>query len=243
MAKRYVVGDSLDPLIAIWHAILREPETLAGSYERLWNEQLDEPGEHFNRVRAEYNEHGGSARLLYLLARCVKNAPRWNKSGGFSQSADKRRKGMQPAKMRRNIDGCHELLGGKATAVAADAIDVLEDAGPSDLAYLDPPWQGTTEGSDTRYHQGFDRGRLEELLAALNEREVRWILSYDGRHGDKVYGPPLPAALVGQHFELAAGRSSQATLNGRTAETFESLYLSPGFSQKIEAEPQQLVAL
>jgi DNA adenine methylase len=65
------------------------------------------------------------------------------------------------------------------------------------------------------------------MLTALNSRRVPWILSYDGRHGDRTYGPPLPQDLVGAHFELAAGRSSQATLSGRSAETIESLYLSP----------------
>jgi DNA adenine methylase len=236
LAKRYVIGDSLEPLMDIWSAILTAPTTLASAYEDLWEEQSKEPREHFNRVRSEYNDQGGAARLLYLLARCVKNAPRWNKRGGFSQSADHRRKGMHPSRMGAQINGCHGLLSGNTTPLAKDAIETSAMAGSSDLVYLDPPWQGTSSGSDTRYHKGFDRTDLEAVLASLNVRRVPWVLSYDGRHGEKTYGPLLPQGLFGAHVELAAGRSSQATLSGRSAETFESLYLSPILGDEIPAE-------
>jgi len=246
LADRYVIGDSLEPLMDIWGAILSTPTALASAYEDLWEEQKTEPGEHFNRVRTEYNEKGGAARLLYLLARCVKNAPRWNKGGGFSQSADHRRKGMRPSRMRAQIERCHELLSGTTTALSQDAVATSAMAGASDLVYLDPPWQGTSAGSDTRYHSGFDRADLEAMLTSLNTRQVPWILSYDGRHGERTYGPPLGGDLIGAHIELAAGRSSQATLSGRSAETFESLYLSPTLAGEISAataNPQLAVAL
>jgi DNA adenine methylase len=76
------------------------------------------------------------------------------------------------------------------------------------------------------YHESLSRERLIDFLADLNRRGVSWILSYDGRHGEKTYGAPLPAELRAERPELNAGRSSQATLNGRTAITIESLYLS-----------------
>ena len=237
LAKRYVIGDSLEPLMDIWSAILSTPAALASAYEELWEEQNTKPREHFNRVRSEYNEKGGAALLLYLLARCVKNAPRWNKRGGFSQSADHRRKGMHPARMRNQINGCHEILAGSTIPLAKDAVATSAMAKSSDLVYLDPPWQGTSSGPDTRYHEGFDRADLEAMLTSLNARRVPWILSYDGRHGDKIYGPPLQQDLIGAHIELAAGRSSQATLNGRSAETFESLYLSPTLIEERCAGP------
>ncbi|HEY3434420.1 MAG TPA: DNA adenine methylase [Solirubrobacterales bacterium] len=244
LAERYVIGDSLEPLMDIWSAILATPTALASAYEELWQEQDTEPREHFNRVRSEYNEQGGAARLLYLLARCVKNAPRWNKRGGFSQSADHRRKGMTPSRMRTQINGCHELLSGSTTPLARDAAATSAMAGASDLVYLDPPWQGTSSGSDTRYHQGFDRADLEAMLASLNARRVPWILSYDGRHGDRTYGEPLGPDLIGAHIELVAGRSSQATLSGRSAETIESLYLSPALIEETSAGPvEQQLAL
>jgi DNA adenine methylase len=233
-AARYVIGDSLRPLIGIWKRVLGDPDAFAAEYEGIWRGQLAEGGpQHFNRVRAEYNRDGEAAKLLYLLARCVKNAPRFGRTGRFNQSPDHRRKGMNPAKMRRQIEGCGELLGSRTIAVAGDAVECLAAAGPDDLVYLDPPWQGTTEGPDARYHQGFPRARLETLLADLNERSVPWILSYDGRTGARTYGRPLPRHLRAAHLDLHAGRSSQATLSGRDDRTVESLYIAPALGTNV----------
>lgn len=226
MAETFVIGDSLEPLISIWKAVVERPDELADEYERLWEEQLEVGPQHFNQVRSSFNESGGAGALLYLLARCVKNAPRFNKQGGFSQSADHRRKGMRPDKMRREVRGAHYLLRGVTRTVAADAEETVASAGRRDLVYMDPPWQGTTEGPDKRYHQGFERTRVEAMLDSLNRRGVPWVLSYDGRCGDKTYGEPLARELWGAHHELHAGRSSQATLVGRSDTTVESVYVS-----------------
>jgi DNA adenine methylase len=144
----------------------------------------------------------------------------------FNQSQDKRRLGMRPDKMRREILGAHYLLRGKADAVVGDFEEVVARAQPDDLIYMDPPWQGTSGGRDTRYHQGLSRDRLVAVLESLNRRRIPWLLSYDGRCGAKTYGAPLPSELA-MRLELEAGRSSQATLNGVEAVTVESLYVSP----------------
>ena len=225
LADRYVLGDSLPELVDIWQAIVAAPDRLAGDYAAIWHEQAAEGRGHFDRVRADFNRAGGAARLLYLLARCVKNAPRFGPRG-FSQSADHRRRGMRPERMRRQIEGAHGLLAGRTAAIAGDAWETLRSAGPDDLVYLDPPWQGTTEGKDKRYHQGLERQRLLALLEDLNERGVPWLLSYDGRCGERRYGEELPASLGAARLELEAGRSSQATLSGRDDVTVESLYVS-----------------
>jgi DNA adenine methylase len=238
-ADRYVIGDSLRPLVAIWEQVLDDPTGLASRYEALWEGQITEGSrDHFNRVRAEFNAEPEAARLLYLLARCVKNAPRFSKNG-FSQSADHRRKGMNPGKMTHEIHGASALLAGKAMTFTGDAEDCLRNAGPQDLAYMDPPWQGTTEGADKRYHQGFERERLEALLSDLNERDIPWMLSYDGRSGERTYGTPLPRELWGARVDLYAGRSSQSTLAGRAEETIESLYVSAALGAAVQAEPVQ----
>lgn len=227
LANRYEVSDTLAPLVEIWEAIIQRPHELADEYEGVWQKQFSDP-EHFNQVRMEFNQRHHPAKLLYLLARCVKNAPRFNKDGKFNQSPDKRRHGMRPTKMRREIEGVSALLRGRASARAVPFEEALVPAQRSDLVYLDPPWQGTSTGRDRRYHEGLDRTRLIEALQDLNQRGVPFLLSYDGRHGEKTYGEPLPDSLRTLRLELPAGRSSQATLLGRTEHTVESLYVSEG---------------
>ena len=228
LARRFVLGDSLASLVALWDRIVAEPDRTAERYRAVWEAQAVEgAAAHYARVRAEFNADRDPIKLLYLLARCVKNAPRFGRAGAFNQSADHRRAGMRPERMATQIAGASALLAGRVTTFAGDAEACVARAGPDDLVYLDPPWQGTTEGADARYHQGFPRPRLEALLAGLNARRIPWLLSYDGRSGARTYGRPLAPELFGARIELAAGRSAQSTLSGRAEETVESLYVAP----------------
>ena len=228
LADEYIIGDSLAPLVAIWNWALEGPEQLADAYAELWHGQgVDDPS-YYYRVRDEFNRSHDPARLLYLLARCAKNAPRFNQQGAFNQSPDRRRLGMRPEKMRAELLGVSKLLAARTSVRSSDFEQIVAAATDDDLVYLDPPYQGTTIGTDKRYHQGLDRDRLIAVLADLNRRGVPFLLSYDGRCGAKTYGAALPDWLGLLRLELEAGRSAQATLNGREERTVESLYVSPG---------------
>jgi DNA adenine methylase len=74
-------------------------------------------------------------------------------------------------------------------------------------------------------------------LETLNHKYIRYLVSYDGRLGNRSYGKPLPAKLKLTLVEIEAGRSSQATLLGREEMTVESLYLSPALAEQLEAAP------
>jgi DNA adenine methylase len=230
-ASRFVLADRLAPLAALWSAILEDPAATARRYRRVWQGQESDPAGHFAAARDRFNRTGDPVLLLYLLARCVKNAVRFNAEGAFNQAADHRRRGMHPDRMAGHIARAAELLAGRAEVQAADYVDVLADAGPGDLVYLDPPYQGVSGGRDPRYVAGVDVARLIDQLEELNRRQVRYLLSFDGRTGEKHYGVPLPRSLGLRRVELAAGRSSQATLSGRVADTVESLYLSPALEE------------
>jgi DNA adenine methylase len=111
--------------------------------------------------------------------------------------------------------------------------DVLAAAEPEDVIYMDPPYQGTSGERDSAVIWPDCRSMtLWPSLDQLNAGGLRYIISYDGRTGDKSYGEPLPAYLRLTKIELEAGRSSQATLLGREEATVESLYLSPALSRR-----------
>lgn len=118
-------------------------------------------------------------------------------------------------------------LRSRGTSLEASDVKATRDAGPGDLVYLDPPYQGTSGGRDERYAATLDRDRFVTYLADLRSRRVPFVVSFDGRTGDKPHGEPLPRDLGLRHVELDAGRSSQSTLLGRAERTVESLYLSP----------------
>ena len=226
LASEYIISDALQPLMSIWNQILSSPHTLANDYERLWSEQLAHDENYYYKIRDDFNRFRQAAPLLYLLTRCVKNAPRFNQQGDFNQSYDKRRLGMHPNKMRIEILGASLLLAKKTKALESNFEAALVEATADDLVYLDPPYEGTSTGVNKRYYKGVDRDRLIATLRDLNQRNVPYLLSYDGCCGTTTYGSPLPEDLHLTRLELVAGRSSQATLSGRSEITVESLYVS-----------------
>lgn len=228
MFKRYLLSDVLSPLCHLWETIVTDPDGLSDRYAELWEGQKSDPVTHYNWVRAQFNQDRDPAMLLFLLARCVKNAVRFNPRGDFNQSSDKRRLGTRPSIMTAEIKGASGLLSGRCEIRNCDFKKMLASARETDLVYMDPPYQGTSAGRDSRYVQGVKRDDLIAALDDLNRRGVQFILSYDGACGDKIYGEALPASLHLHRVLVDAGRSAQATLNGGTHRTVESIYLSPG---------------
>jgi DNA adenine methylase len=225
--ERVVLGDSLTSLTALWELIINDPIMAAERYETVWHGHEDAGLTYFNEVRARYNEQGDPIDILYLMARCVKNAVRFNRKGHFTQSVDKRRLGMRPDKMRNAMMGASDLLKGRTVVRAGDWTVTTADAVEGDFIYLDPPYMGTSVGRDLRYAEQMTQERLVVGLENVLSRNLSVALSYDGSTGEKVYGPPLPKHLLMTQTFIHTGRSSQSTLSGKADETIESLYLSP----------------
>jgi DNA adenine methylase len=101
---------------------------------------------------------------------------------------------------------------------------------------MDPPYQGTSFTRDHRYLNGLNFDDFVNALAELNQRDISYIISYDGITGQKTHGKPLPKRLSLTHLYIHAGRSSQATLLGGKDETIESLYLSPALTERLQQQ-------
>lgn len=228
----YWINDAHGPLMDLWREIVDAPERIADAYEALWNEQSGREREFFDRVRSRFNSSGQPADFLYLLARCVKAAIRYNRQGEFNNTPDNRRLGARPAEMRRRIEAAAELLHGSTSLTSLDYKAVLNDCRSGDVVYMDPPYQGVCGRRDSRYLPPFTHNEFVAELHELNRRGIRYIVSYDGRTGDKVFGERLPDELGLLHLELVAGRSTQATLLGRSDVTVESLYVSGPLAQR-----------
>ena len=170
----------------------------------------------------------------------MKAAVRYNGKGEFNNSPDNRRLGMHPETMRANLSETSALFRNRVELTCADYRDVLAKARRTDVVYMDPPYQGVCATRDNRYCGAVEFDEFADALAELNRKGVPFIVSYDGRTGDKIYGRRLPDELNLIHYEVSAGRSTQATLLGRSHETVESLYLSPGLADLLPGTPAQL---
>jgi DNA adenine methylase len=250
-AKCYWLNDLNKPLAELVGLIINHPNDLSRFYKELWEKQHPDSLEHYYRVREDFNRTRDPRLLLYLLARCVKGAVRYNGEGLFNQSPDKRRHGTRPETMRENILGVSSLLRGRTVVTSFDYRDVLANVGPGDVVYMDPPYQGVCGERDSRYYAGVMFDEYVEELAKLNQRGVLYAVSYDGQTGAKRFGKPMPKHLELTLVHLEAGPSTQATLLGRKAITVESLYLSPLLAEEVGAvekihrrrEEEQLVLM
>jgi DNA adenine methylase len=225
--KRWRINDLHKPLMDLWTEIVERPEKISAGYAKIWKAQIGDERAHYDRVRDHFNKHQLPEDFLYLLARCVKAAIRYNSRGEFNNSPDNRRLGAVPDTMRRHIVGASALLKGKCTVSSQDYREVLDSAKPGDLVYMDPPYQGVVDTHNHRYRHGISFDEFVSALDGLRRKGIAFIVSYDGRTGTKRYGRALPVSLGLTHVEIPAGRSTQATLLGRDDSTFESLYLSP----------------
>ena len=242
-AESFWLNDAHKPLMRLWREILKRPQVLTEAYAELWESQQGREREFFDEVRACFNRGRDPADFLYLLARCVKAAIRYNSAGEFNNTPDNRRLGARPAEMRRRILGAAELLDGRTRLTSRDYKRVLADCVRGDLIYMDPPYRGVCGERDQRYAPKITHEQFCGELEQLNRRGLMYIVSYDGRTGEKEYGAPLPDDLGLLHLEIRAGRSTQATLLGRSCVTYESLYISPALRKKAPKQarsPRQL---
>jgi DNA adenine methylase len=233
-ANHFIINDINEPLTQLWDGIINNPKTIIKHYFDIWHGQHGNEEEYYYEIRDKFNDTKNPEYLLFLLAKCVKAAVRYNSQGGFNQSPDKRRLGRSPQMMRDDILRVSQLLKGKTEVFSTDYSNILDLATPSDLVYMDPPYQGTGLNGGFNYSGNIEFESFVVSLFELNHKDVPYILSFDGRTGNKTYGNPLPENLNLKKIEINAGRSSQATLLSRNEITYEVIYLSPALVAKVD---------
>lgn len=240
----FLINDVNKPLVDLLEEAIENPKQLVEDYSTVWNEQFsygENHVQHFYDVRERFNNGDEKpANMLYLLARCVKGAVRYGKTGNFNQSPDKRRHGTNPKTLEQNVHAIAYLLKGKTRFFALDYHEVLDMARPGDLVYMDPPYQGVTNVRDNRYFAGVPFDEFVKAIETLNRKGVDYLISYDGACGEKEYGEELPHSLHCKKVMLNAGVSSQSLLLGKKSITFEALYVSEALIPVYNMLPQQL---
>ncbi len=244
LGQAYHLNDINVPLVKILQSAIDTPHKLIEDYTVIWSSQFTHPDgslQHFYKIREEFNDGADdAARLLYLIARCVKGSVRYGKDGRFNQSPDKRRHGTRPRTLQARIQEISSLLREKTTCTALDYREILEMAKEGDLVYMDPPYQGVSNTRDNRYLSGIPLEEFAESVEILNKKNVDFLISYDGHCGDKLYGEDLPPELGCKKILLNAGYSAQSTLLGRREMTQEALYVSHNLACRIPNSAMQL---
>lgn len=235
--ETFWLNDLNAPLVEMLNLCVDNPDKLYFKYKEIWENQFFEgvdSVQYFFHQRDKFNSSPTPELMLFMLARVVKGAIRYNSNGQMNQSCDKRRFGTQPQRVRENALMISSLLKKKVIFSSKDYREILNQAQPGDLVYMDPPYQGTSNTRDDRYFQGVDYEEFVSALSNLNSRGIDYIVSYDDSTGDKRHGKNLPEYLNLIHLRINAGTSSQSVLLGKNEITYESLYLSHGLKEIYE---------
>ena len=67
LSKHFIINDLNKPLVDLLRMIVEHPIEIANLYEKLWNEQLDNPRKFYDNIREQFNLTGKPEYFLYLL--------------------------------------------------------------------------------------------------------------------------------------------------------------------------------
>lgn len=105
LINEFWINDINKELIALLEECISNPDNLSVGYEKLWYGQFEDttnPIDYFYTVRNMFNAGEACPPItLFILARIVKGAVRYNSSGEMNQSCDKRRTGTKPKEIRK----------------------------------------------------------------------------------------------------------------------------------------------
>jgi DNA adenine methylase len=174
-----IIGDANVDLIETYQAIKADPTLVS---QVLRDMPVSKDDYYFVRGlnTATLKDHERAARFVYLNRFCFNGLYRTNTLGQFNVPYG--------APKTLNIPSEEELIRvsvalRNTTLVCDDFEGVVKHfAGPGDFVYLDPPFYRRTERTFREYNarpfDGSDLVRLVDLLHWLDERQIRFLVSY-----------------------------------------------------------------
>lgn len=216
-----VAGNVYEPLVALWRLVQREPDSVVADYARQWQALQDDLPGYFYAVRERFNRRP-MLDLSFLMRTCVNGIIRFNDRREFNNSFHLSRKGMDPKRFEGAVRAWHQAIRG-VRFVCQDYAETVSEAEAGDFVYLDPPYAGSRQ----RYAENLDLARLFGVLGSLNDRGVRWALSFDGRRGKTDLSRQVPRGVYRRRLMIPSGISAVGkVLNGPIERVEESLYLN-----------------
>lgn len=222
--QKAICGDICKPLISLWNEIKERPKELSKAYRLRWNRLQNEGYEAYYSIRDDFNQTHSPEDLMFLSRTCVNGLIRFNTKGEFNNSLHHTRKGINPDTLEKIIEDWSNRIEG-ATFIAGDYIKTTASASPGDFIYLDPPYFHTVG----RYYgtKSIDFKEFIQFMKDLNDRGIKYMLSFDGKRGNTDYTVALPKELYKRHEFIASGNSSfKKVMDKEQQQVYESLYMN-----------------
>ena len=223
LCKKGMASDIIPELIDLWNAIKYTPEQVADEYHTRWTYlQKNGPCVYYD-IRERFNKSRDCHDFLFLTRTCVNGLIRYNSNGDFNNSFHLSRPGINPDSLRKIIEEWSVIIA-KFEFKKCDYRELLSDVKKGDFVFLDPPYGGT-KGRYTR--TPFDLNDFFSELERLNSIGANWMLTFDGKAGDRQYTYALPEDIYRHKFAIHTGNSAfTKVMNSRKDSIQESVYLN-----------------
>lgn len=220
--SKAVCYDINSSLIDFWNKVKQNPIELGNHYQHEWQLLQANGHTHYTLIRDRYNNSQNGEDLLFLSRTCVNGLIRYNRKGEFNNTLHYSRPGINPQKLKKIINSTSEVIK-NYTFLCEDYRAVLTTITSEDFIYLDPPY-ANTKG---RYYGSIDYSEFFDFLNELNEKGIKYALSFDGKTEDKEYYYDIPKHLYKRHIILKSGKSTfNKVIDKKSIDVHESLYLN-----------------
>lgn len=222
-ANQGIANDIIPELIVLWNKIKESPNEVATEYEKRWNRLQNEGANVYYEIRDSFNATKNCYDFLFLTRTCVNGMIRYNEKGEFNNSFHLSRQGINPNTLRNIIFQWSQVLQ-KIDFINCDYRDCLKTVTKEDFVFLDPPYGGT---KDRYTRTAFNLDAFFTELERMNQIGAKWMLTFDGSAGDRVYSFAPPSEIYKYCFKINTGISSfSKVIDKRKDEIQESVYLN-----------------
>lgn len=198
-----IANDIYSPLVEFWNSVKKNPEDVIKQYKNDWENLQNDFPDYYYFIRNRFNSNHKYSDLVFLSRTCTNGIIRFNNKGEFNNSLHVTRRGMQPDKFKNIVYEWSERIQ-KVDFITSDYFELLNIIKQDDFIYMDPPYFN----SKNRYISNLDYDKFLLFLSTLNERNVKWALSFDGHRGDEDYTIDMPKNLYKRKFLIENGHSS-----------------------------------
>ncbi len=230
LAREYVLGDSLRPIVDTWQQLQRDSAWLIADLHQFaalsFEQQRDQfslqrdPAWRIPALEGSDSLRSLSARRFMILQACSFNGL-WRESAksGYNVPFGLETKGGKRSAPHLNFEAmaeAAELLSANQVCVqCADFAETIAQAGEGDLVYADPPYLGT---HSTYSSAGFNAKEHQRLVLALDAAKARgavcWVSGSNTTQTSVIY---MEEPRI--HYELSARRSIGCKVASRGTKT------------------------
>lgn len=248
--KKIVCSDLNKDLILIWNIFKKDSNKLFKYYcehrqnlfERsgMPSEDVEMTPEYVKAAQTYYYEERDRFNhmqdkeergllFFWITKTCFNGLIRYNPKGDFNVPFHVGgRLGQTPEKLEQTIDAWKEVMQGIDIEFRHDSYEnVIKDAKEGDVVYMDPPYANF---KGMYFINGFSQEKMFDEMRKMNEKNVTWFLSYDGKTGDDDRTENIPKELYKSHTYVNSGASNFKKLKSKTVGTsatdivYDSLY-------------------